>query len=217
MQGDKLRIQRWHKSAAAGISEILNAETAARPEKFVISVAGESGAGKSEISFVLAEILEGDGTNCLILQQDDYFVYPPKTNADKRQENINHVGLSEVHLNLLDDHLQEFMSGNDELVKPLVVFEEDQITRETVFLDGIKILIAEGTYTTALRNVHQRVFIDRTYIDTMEARKLRAREKQGSFLDKILKIEHNIISSHKSEADIIVTRDYEAIKVENYE
>ena len=111
------------------------------------------------------------------------------------------------------DHL----AGVDLLILRTRVFEEDRITRETVFLDGIKILIAEGTYTTALRNVHQRVFIDRTYIDTMEARKLRAREKQSSFLDKILKIEHNIISSHKSEADIIVTRDYEAIKVENYE
>jgi hypothetical protein len=72
-------------------------------------------------------------------------------------------------------------------------------------------VIVEGTYTTALKNVSKRVFIDRTYIDTREARSLRACEDQDDFLEMILTIEHEIISSHRPRADIIVTREYDVI------
>ena len=63
-----------------------------------------------------------------------------------------------------------------------------------------------------MQNVHQHIFIDRNYIDTLESRKKRSREKQDEFLEKILLIEHKIISSFKSKADIIITKDYNAIK-----
>ncbi len=38
--------------------------------------------------------------------------------------------------------------------------------------------------------------------------KERARDKIDDFTDEVLKIEHNIISSHKKDVDIIVNRDY---------
>ena len=63
-----------------------------------------------------------------------------------------------------------------------------------------------------LKNVHLCIFIDRTYIDTKESRRLRAREEQDELLEKILEIEHKIISSHKQQADIVVTNNYEVNK-----
>lgn len=212
MKGDKLVIQEGHVKAARHIMKLLLPQIRKTQSKFVITIAGESGSGKSEIAAVLSEFLSEKGIKSTVIQQDDYFVYPPKTNAKMRRKDISHVGLSEVHLAVLDQNLHDIMEGKSEIDKPLVIFDEDLITKETVKLEGVKAIIVDGTYTTILKNAHQRIFIDRTYVDTKETRKCRAREEQDEFLEKILQIEHKIISSHKPQADIIVTNNYEVKK-----
>ena len=215
MKGDKLVITEEHVKVAQCIVDIILVQIMGSQKRFIITIAGESGSGKSEIAASLSEVLSRNAIKSIILQQDDYFVYPPKTNAEMRKRDINHVGLSEVRLALLDSNLKNIIEGKDLLDKPLVIFDDDLITQEEVNLEGIKVAIVEGTYTTSLKNVHQRIFIDRTYIDTMEARKLRNREEQDDFLERILEIEHGIISLHKPRADIIVTNNYEVIRVSN--
>ena len=214
MEGDKLVIQEGHIKAARQIVKLLFPQITRTQDKFTITIAGESGSGKSEIAAVLSDLLFEKGIKSIILQQDDYFVYPPKTNAKMRRKDIGHVGLSEVRLALLDENLKDITEGKSKIEKPLVIFDEDRITKETVELRGIKTVIVDGTYTTILKNVHQRIFIDHTYADTREIRKRRAREEQDEFLEKILELEHRIISSHKPQADIIVTSDYEVRKNE---
>lgn len=213
MRGDKLFIQDEHIRAAQQIIKLLLSRIERSRDRFVITVAGESGSGKSEIAASLSKLLSGSDTKSVILQQDDYFVYPPKTNAEMRRRDINHVGISEVRLGLLDENLHDVMGGKSEIDKPLVIFDDDLITEEVLNLEGVKAIIVEGTYTTALKNVSRRIFIDRTYIDTREARKLRSREDQDEFLEKVLEIEHRIISSHKSQADIIVANNYDVREV----
>lgn len=212
MRGDKLVIREEHVRAATQIVLLLFSEIENSANRFIVTVAGESGSGKSEIAAVISQQLAEKGINSIILQQDDYFVYPPKTNAEMRKKNIDHVGLTEVHLQLLEENCVAVLAGKDEIVKPLVIFEEDTITEETISLDGVGVIIVDGTYTTILENVQRRVFIDRTYIDTRDARKRRAREEQDDFLERILEIEHEIISVHKERADLIVTHDYEVEK-----
>ena len=208
MKGDKLVIQEGHVNAARNIMQLLLPQIREAQSKFVITIAGESGSGKSEIAAVLSEFLSEKGIKSAIIQQDDYFVYPPKTNAKMRRKDISHVGLSEVRLAVLDQNLHDIIDGKNEIDKPLVIFNENLITKETVKLEGVKTIIVDGTYTTILKNAHQRIFIDRTYVDTIDTRKCRAREEQDEFLEKILQIEHKIISSHKPQADIIVTNNY---------
>jgi len=177
--------------------------------RYAISIGGESGSGKSELAVALAEFLEEDGIGATIIQQDDYFVYPPKTNDTRRRQDISQdisrVGLAEVRLDLLDDHVRSILNGARTIEKPLVVYEEDRITQETQPLDGVDVVIIEGTYTTLLKNVHSRVFIARTYKQTSNARRKRDREPPDPFLDRVLRIEHRIISNHRHFADIIVT------------
>lgn len=209
MKGDKLVMQEGHRNAAQRIVEVLLPQIMQTETKFIITIAGESGSGKSEIATALSQLLGRKGIKSLILQQDDYFVYPPKTNARIRRENINHVGLSEVNLVVLDQHLHDILIGKTEIDKSLVIFDDDLITREIVRLEGIKVIIVDGTYTSLLKNIHQHIFIDRTYIDTRETRKSRAREEQDEFLERVLEIEHKIISSHMDKADIIVTSTYD--------
>ncbi len=210
MKGDKLIIEAWHIKAARQTGKLLLPLFTGSTSRFIITIAGESGSGKSEVAAALSDVFSEQDISSVILQQDDYFVYPPRTNEEMRRKNIAHVGLSEVRLDLLDGNLEDILEGRSEITKPLVIFEEDRITGETVSLEGVRAVIVEGTYTTTLKNVHRRVFIDRTYIDTREKRKLRARETQDAFLEQVLEIEHGIISSHRSCADIIITRDYDA-------
>ena len=210
MKGDKLVINKGHIRAANQALELLLSGITGSQGRFVITVAGESGSGKSEIAAALSEALSRKDIKSVILQQDDYFVYPPKTNENMRRKDIGHVGLSEVRLDLIDRNLKDAITGQSDIVKPLVIFDEDRITEETVNLEGIKVVLVEGTYTTTLKNAHQHIFIDRNYVDTLEARRKRAREAQDEFLEKVLKIEHGIIQSQKTQASVIVTRDYEA-------
>ncbi|MFC1584159.1 uridine kinase [Fibrobacterota bacterium] len=208
MRGDKLVIREEHIRAAEFIRDSLLEEITRSERLFIITIAGESGSGKSEIASAFGELLEKKDVKSVILQQDDYFSYPPKTNAEMRVSDITLVGMSEVRLELLEQNLKEIQDGNKEIEKPLVDFDNDCIERETLSLDGAGVIIVEGTYTTVLKNVHRRVFLDIDYFGTKKARERRAREEQDEFLEKILKIEHEIISTHKPMADIIIDTNY---------
>jgi uridine kinase len=208
MKGDKIIIQPHHERAAQQIGELTLPEIRAQSDRFIITIAGESGAGKSEIAEALRQVLAEHGVEAAILQQDDYFVYPPKTNAAARRKDISWVGTQEVRLDLMDENLKQIRAGAATITKPLVDFDADAIGEETLALDNVDAVLVEGTYTTLLERAHRRAFIDRSYFDTKKARALRAREVQDDFLDQILQIEHRIISSHRPRADYIIAQDY---------
>jgi len=209
MKGDKLIIQDVHVQAARGILKLVQGRVNASQGKLIITIGGESGSGKSEVAASLAQLLADEGIVTTILQQDDYFVYPPKTNAAQRRKSLEHVGPQEVRLDLLDQHLEEARRGNRDLVKPVSLFEEDRIGEETLALEGVRVVIVEGTYTSLLRNADLRVFLERTHEDTRTFRRQRAREEQDSFLEAVLEIEHRLIAPHRQRGDILVSRDYE--------
>jgi uridine kinase len=209
MLGDKLIIKEHHTRAAGEIAEIIKPRVHASPGRYAVAVGGESGCGKSETAHELARFLGEAGFPAVIFAQDDYFVYPPRTNHEKRVEDVNWVGPGEVRLGLLDDHIALARDPNTtEIVKPLSVFNEDRLGEETVDLTGVRAVIAEGTYTNSLQNADCRVFIDRTYHDTLEAREERARDKLDDFSERVLAIEHGIIKVHRTLADIIIKKDY---------
>ena len=214
MKGDILIIDDNHRKAARQAVDIIFEDICGSRKKYVITVAGESGAGKSEVAASIAEVLEKENMKCFIFGQDDYFVYPPKTNAAQREKDISWVGMQEVKLDLLDKNIKDVLDGNTKITKPLVDFDADKIGEETVDLKDYHVLIAEGTYTTILKNADCRIFIDRNKMDTIESRKKRAREAQDEFLDRILTIEHEIISKHINLADIVITKEWEAYSKE---
>lgn len=211
MKGDILIIDENHRKAARQVVKLILVTIAAFKGKYVISVSGESGAGKSEIAASIADELLVKGFRSFIFGQDDYFKLPPKTNARQREKDILWVGTQEVNLDLLDQNIADGRKNRSSIKKPLVDFTSDSIGEEIVNLGNFKILIAEGTYTATLHNIDCRIFIDRNRFDTLESRKKRGREKQDEFLEKILSIEHEIISKHKEFADIIITKSFDAI------
>lgn len=213
MKGDILILDDNHRKAASEVVEMIVTNIQSHSGKFVITVAGESGAGKSEVAEAISDELKKSKLKSFVFGQDDYFKLPPKTNENKRKEDISWVGMNEVKLDLLDENLLSAMNTDKDITKPLVDFNADQIGEETVNLSKYDVLIAEGTYCTTLKNVDCKVFIDRNKMDTVESRKKRAREAQDEFLDNILTIEHEIISKHKDLANIVISKHWEAKKV----
>ena len=209
MQGDSILIEEHHRRAAAAIVPLL-LPLIENTRKFTITVAGESGSGKSETAAAIAEELENQSISSVIFGQDDYFVYPPKSNDRARREDLSWVGPQEVNLDLLDRHLKAFLDGRDSTVKPLVTYETDSISTEDMDFGAARIAIAEGTYTTLLNAANIRIFIDRDFEQTRAHREKRKRDaaELDPFIDGVLKIEHDIISSHKPRADIVINPDY---------
>lgn len=210
MRGDSIVIEDHHRKAAAGTAPCILDTLKTQDGRIGVTVAGESGSGKSEIAAALAEALEAEGTGCLILQQDDYFVYPPKTNDKTRRADIGWVGPQEVKLDLMNRHMQAFIDGAASLDKPLVDYADDAVYDETVDTGTARVIIAEGTYTTLLDAAKHHAFIDRDYRQTRKHREKRNRDASelDSFIDRVLEIEHAIISAHKAKADIIINEDY---------
>ncbi len=210
MRGDTIIIEAHHRKAAEAIIPLILPEIEASPGRYTISVAGESGSGKSETATAIAEALAEHGISSAIFQQDDYFVYPPKTNDSTRRKDIGWVGPQEVRLDLLDGHLQAFLADAESIEKPLVVYETDTITSEEIAVKNVRVAIAEGTYTSLLDKVGTRIFIDRDFSETRAHREKRKRDKSelDQFIDEVLIIEHDTISLHKSRADIVINADY---------
>jgi uridine kinase len=205
MIGDKLVITEYHRNAAKKVLSMVRQRLAAGASCLTVSIAGESGSGKSEIASCLAAALEADGRVCLILCQDDYFRLPPKSNHLRRKTDTSWVGLGEVRLDLMEAHICALKDHPDKpLSKPLVKFEEDDITCEIIERGIRDVVIAEGCYTSLLKNLDIRVFIDRDYRQTRRARKVRDRDPHEGLLERVLAIEHKEISTHKSRADIII-------------
>ena len=218
MKGDKIIIESHHYRAADAIVPSIADAINANQSRYVISVSGESGSGKSETALAMKERLAGRGISCVILGQDDYFVHPPKTNDAARRRDPAWLGPAvEVRLDLLDEHCRAAIRGAALIVKPLVDYAADRIEEERVSLEGIKVVIVEGTYTALLKHVHTRVFIARTKLETLEHRRKRNRGNEAfdPFIENILETEHKIIAGHRFLADFIITRDYDVIRVED--
>jgi uridine kinase len=103
--------------------------------------------------------------------------------------------------------------GEKTIYKPLVYFEEDRMTTEEMAVGDFVALIAEGTYTSLLNFVDFRIFIDRDYHQTLDARKRRARDKFDDFIVDVLEREHLVISEHKKKADVIIPAEFDRIEV----
>ena len=81
MIGDKLVIEQYHTDRA---NEIISILVGIIKNRVCISVAGESGAGKSELAYEITRMLTEQGIMAEMIQQDDYFLVP-------EIDNLNHI------------------------------------------------------------------------------------------------------------------------------
>ncbi len=215
MKGDVIVLEAHHKRAAGLIVPKIIERIKNKSTRYVITVAGESGSGKSETAKAIADELEKYGIKSVILGQDDYFYLPPKSNDAKRRQDPEWLGPHvEVNLDALAQNLGDAITGKMKIIKPLVDYDNNSIAEETVPLSGVKVVIAEGTYTSLLKDVDTKIFIARNRLDTLAHRQKRNRgnEANDPFIEQVLITEHKIIAGHKHLADFVITKNYDVIE-----
>ena len=217
MKGDVIIIKEEHiQSAKAIVPQIID-KIVSKPSRFVITVAGESGSGKSETAHAIANQLKVLGIDSVVLGQDDYFYLPPKLNSERRKADAGWLGPHKVVIfAALEHNLFDDIRGSSEIVKPLVNYDLDTVGSETINLQDVKVVIAEGTYTSLLKHVDTRVFIAKDWIKTLEHRRERNRgnEVNDVFTENILATEHKIIAGHRQLADFVINDDYQVVDIE---
>lgn len=216
MKGDIVVLEAHHRAAARKIVPAIVDAVKAKESRYTMSVAGESGSGKSETGKAICEELAAHGLTSVLLGQDDYFELPPKSNDAKRRQDDSWLGPHvEVRLDVIEQNLVDAIAGAVEIVKPLIDYDENSVEDETIDLRGVDVVVIEGTYTSLLKNLDSRVFIARNRLDTLEHRRKRNRgnEVGDPFTERVLKVEHMIIAGHKQLADFVITREYDVVAI----
>ncbi|WP_294296598.1 hypothetical protein [uncultured Chryseobacterium sp.] len=212
MIGDIIELDEKHLATAGTIIALLKQRFSIQNvPKIVIGIAGESGSGKSVTAYALQKVLEREQVKSLVLQMDDYFKLPPRTNHKNRLISLNNVGIHEVDLETLAQNISAFKSGISEIEKPLVHYNENSISTEKINVSEYEAVIVEGTYIFEVEGFDFKIFIDRNYRDTYENRMKRNRDEKSDFVEEVLEIEHRIIRNFRNNADLILGKNYEPI------
>lgn len=212
MIGDIIELKEQHLAIAEEIIAILKQRLSLQiPPKIAIGIAGESGSGKSVTAFALQKMLEKEQVRSLVLQMDDYFRLPPRSNHENRLKSLENVGIHEVDLEKLARNINDFKNGVSEIEKPLVNYAENTIGTEAPDASAYGAVIVEGTYIFEADGLDFKIFIDRDYKDTYKNRMERNRDEQSDFVEQVLEIEHQIIRNFKNNADLILGKNYEPI------
>lgn len=212
MIGDIIELEEKHLAPASEIiAQLKERFSFGSKPKIAIGIAGESGSGKSVTAFALQKLLEEERVKSVVLQMDDYFKLPPKTNHENRLVSLENVGTHEVDLEKLAQNLNDFREGRSEIEKPLVSYNENTIGTEKINASAYDVVIVEGTYIFEINEFDFKIFIDRNYKDTYENRMKRNRDEQSDFVEQVLEIEHRIIRDFKNNADLILGKNYELI------
>lgn len=185
--------------------KVLNQVDFRGKEVTVISVAGESGCGKTTLSKAIKAILTEKGCEVLLLHQDDYFRLPPKKNHEARLLDFKHIGPQEVRLDLLDEHIG-FIKKRlvKEVSIPVMNWKTDTEESIKTNVDNVDVIVVDGTYVSLLKEVDFKIYINTHYTHTRNNRVNRNREEVTDFIESVLKEESAIIKSQAQMASLVL-------------
>lgn len=206
---ENLSIKEHHYNLAYNLHIYISENW--KKKKLIIGIAGESGCGKSITGHCLRDVYEENETATSYLQMDDYFLLPPAANHENRKKSLKNIGPKEVNLELLEKNLVSFLN-NENILAPESDFVNKTFSTRKVDFKHKEILIVEGTYIPLLKNLDLLIFIDIDYKNSLDKRIQRGRESFDPFVEEVLAIEHDIISKFKTQADILVDKNYKLVK-----
>ncbi|MDP4934884.1 MAG: hypothetical protein NWR30_09235, partial [Salibacteraceae bacterium] len=161
----------------------------------------------------LSKYLTHSGKNVITLHLDDYFKLPPAKNHEKRLADFEWIGPNEVRLDLLQKHIDCIAKKQKSTLEiPRMNWTTDKEESELVSTIKCDIILIEGTYSLMLERLDIAIFMEHSYLDTLENRLFRNREPLSEFSQKVLEREHEIIKKQKLKADIIINKNYTVSK-----
>jgi len=211
MLEDILLINDNHKKAAV---QILNYVLKHRKDRMIVGISGESGSGKSELTHVLAKLLGKEGILTKTVHADNFYKTLPEERKEKRLEKgiENAVGPQEYDWDAINRSIDDFKHGRISEM-PCVDLITDKVDRLTTDFKEVEMIILDGLYAIKSDKVDLKVFIDLTYLETKEkhTKDSRGKEVMDEVRWAILGQEHKMVEALKTQADLLVTKEYEVI------
>lgn len=200
---------------AGEIAEELAQEIVQISDAKVFRIGGESGCGKTTLAKAVVEQFEHMGKKAVLISQDEFFHLPPRQNHNKRVEDFEWIGINEVDWTVLRNVVSEVLDADTNSVNvPVMDWERDVKNFEKRDVSGVDVVVIEGTYVLADKADGEcGVFFEHTYEDTKENRIARNREVVDDFIQRVLEREHQIIGPLRENADLVVTKKYELLKL----
>ena len=211
MLGEALCVTPQHKKAAKALVEHIKKNT---DEKFIVSISGESGSGKSGIGHEVAHLLKTQGTPAKVMHIDNYYkISPSERSAWRKKHGVQSIGYTEYDWETINRNLAEFRADADEVTMPCIDLLTDQEDLLKTSFKGLGYMVIEGLYALqAEADLH--VLIDLTYLETRKAQHLRGKEKMDEWRLQVLEQEHQVVQSLRPKADLIVTSDFDVMENE---
>ena len=226
MPGDKIQITDSHFIRANTIFPYLLEDLKSlKGQRFVISVYGGSGVGKSEIGSILGHYCELAGFGAYVLSGDNYPLRIPEENDRERQRVFRRGGrealkdylggLQEIDFAQINQILDFFKRGALSIGLKRMGRTTDDISHELVDFSKVSILIIEWTHgnNPLLKGVDFPIFLYSTPEQTMAHRISRGRDKgiDSPFVKTVLDIEQEKLSSQAESSRLIVGKDGEIL------
>ena len=216
---DKLRIIPGHDKAANWFVPII-LEALKTTGKVIFAAGGESGTGKSEIAYLVREILKGQGVSTVEWSFDNAYVTTPEEREKKRAEDYdNNVGLNEMNRPKIEEVMSCFEQDKPVTV-PIVIINEDgsrPIKEIILNMADKKVLIFDGLYAALIGKIKTdeskatRIIAMNEKKFNLNAQKERGKEELNEHRLKVLERECNAVRSlwihvtHKISEDWNVT------------
>lgn len=208
MIGEKIDANLLNVNAAKALVSYFDISKSQK--KFVVAIAGESGSGKTHMATAVAQELLAHQIHAHILHMDDFFILPPASNHAQRILDLAHVGPQEVDLTRLNTLITAFKMQQSSLIVPTVDYYNNSVSESAIDLTQTQVLIIEGTYAFFLQGTDFHLFMSRDFEQTKELRLARNRgnEAQDEFIERVLRIEHEIIAGSAKKANAYIDYDF---------
>lgn len=215
---DKLRITAGHEKAAGMLAPVI-VEALKHNEKIIFAAGGESGTGKSEIAYLVGEILNKQGISTVEWSFDNAYVTTPEEREEKRAEDYdNNVGLNEMNRARIEEVITCFEQDKP-ITVPIIIISQDgsrPVKEVTLDMAGKKVLIFDGLYAALIGEMKinesktARIIAMSEKRFNLDAQKERGKEEVNQHRLMVLERECNAVRSlwphvtHKITEDWIV-------------
>jgi len=214
---DKLRITTGHEKAANALVPVI-LEALKANEKVIFAAGGESGTGKSEIAYLVGEILKKQGVPTVEWSFDNAYVTSPEEREEKRAEDYdNNVGLNEMNRPKIKEVMVCFEQDKPVTV-PIIIINEDgsrPIKEITLDMEDKKVLIFDGLYTALIGEIKTseskatRIIAMNEKKFNLDAQKERGKEEVNAHRMNVLERECNAVRSLWPHVTHKITEDWQ--------
>lgn len=231
MPGDKVRIGDEHIQKAQTIFPLLLKELAAGGrDRYVVSVYGGSGVGKSEIASLLTYYLNEAGIRSYTMSGDNYPHRIPELNDAERERTYEEGGVealrgylgSELEINFkeVNEIIRLFHEGAGSIYLRRMGRSVGELWYEPVDFSDTKVLVLEWTHgnNANLRGIDIPVFLASTPAETLAHRIARNRDGKpdSPFITMVLELEQQLLISQAPTAHILVSKAGDIITCNEY-